>query len=273
VNLILAAEEGFHVPTLEELFDFPPFLFEDTIFALNRTGLLYLLSAVIVSGLFIAAFSKPQIVPGKLQSIMESIVQFVRENIVLEVIGPDGLKFVPMLTAMFMFIFVNNFYEIMPFVQFPTTGRMAVPMMLAIAVWFTFILVGMKSQGGLRYFKNTLVPSGVPGPILLLIVPIELVSTFLVRPLTLSVRLFANMMAGHIILALAFIAANSFLIDFHGPIKVLPEGILGGVLGLFIGLVGGPLLVTFELLVGGLQAYIFTILAAVYIAGSLHPEH
>jgi F-type H+-transporting ATPase subunit a len=273
VNLILAAEEGFHVPTLEQLFDFPPFLFEDTIFALNRTGLLYLISAVVVSALFIVAFRSPSIVPSKFQALMESIVQFVRENIVLEVIGPDGLRFVPMLTAMFMFIFVNNFYEITPFVQFPTTGRMAVPMMLAIAVWLTFILVGMKTQGGLRYFKNTLVPSGVPWPILFLIVPIELVSTFVVRPLTLSVRLFANMMAGHIILALAFIAGNSFLIDFHSPITILPEGLVGGILGVFIALVGGPLLVTFELLVGGLQAYIFTILAAVYISGSLHQEH
>jgi F-type H+-transporting ATPase subunit a len=272
VNLLLAAEGGFQVPPLEHLFEFPAFLFEDTLFALNRTGLLYLMAAGIVCALMLAAFRAPQLVPGKFQAAMESVVGFVRDNIVLEVMGPDGLRFVPFLTSLFLFIFVNNFYEITPFVQFPSTGRMAVPAFLALTTWFVFILVGIKSQGA-AYFKNTLVPSGVPWPILILIIPIELVSTFIVRPLTLAVRLFANMMAGHILLAIAFIAANTFLIDFHAwPFTFFPQGIGGGVIGL-LALAAGPLLVAFELLVGALQAYIFTILTAVYISGALHPDH
>jgi F-type H+-transporting ATPase subunit a len=274
VNLLVAAAACppenpgcFHVPPLEELFEFAP-IFGQGLFAFNRVALLYLLAAVIVSTLFIVAFKAPKLIPGKLQSIMESIVEFVRDQIVIEVIGPAGLKFVPFLTALFTFIFVNNFYEIMPFVQLPATGRMAVPAFLALTVWTLFIVVGVKSQG-LKYFKNVAIPGGVPAFVLPLVIPIEIVSTFIVRPLTLAVRLFANMMAGHILLAIIFIAANAFLLNVHGGISFNLKGAPIGIVALAF----GPAMVAFELMVGALQAYIFTILAAVYIGGSLHPEH
>jgi F-type H+-transporting ATPase subunit a len=279
VNVVLAAEACppdnpgcFHVPSLEELFEFPP-IFGEGLFAFNRVSLLYVLAAAIVIGLFVAAFKDAEVVPGKLQSVMESIVEFVREQIVIEVIGPAGLKFVPFLTALFGFIFINNFFEIMPLVQMPSTGRMAVPAFLALTVWTLFILVGIKSQG-LAYFKNVAIPGGVPAFVLPLVIPIEIVSTFIVRPLTLAVRLFANMMAGHILLAIIFIAANAFLLDVHGGINPAEWNfnLRGAPIGL-VALAFGPAMVAFELMVGALQAYIFTILAAVYIGGSLHPEH
>lgn len=274
-SLLLAAEEGFHVPPLEDLFEYPPFLFEDsTFFAFNRTGMLYLIGAAIVIGLFVAAFRKPDVVPGKFQSVMESIVEFIREQIVIQVIGPAGLRYVPLLTAIFMFVWINNFFEITPLVQFPSTGRMALPAFLAFVVWTLFIFVGVKSQGA-AYFRNVAIPGGVPAFVLPLVIPIEIVSTFVVRPLTLAVRLFANMMAGHILLAIVFIATNAFLLDVHAGITDLtfaPEGILGLLIGL-VAFAFGPAVVAFELMVGILQAYIFTILAAVYIGGSLHPEH
>lgn len=275
LTLAAAAREGFELPPIDHLFDFPNFLFEDSVlFGFNRTAMLYLIAALITVGLMMAAFSKPSIVPGKFQAAMEGLVNLVRDNIIGEVIGPDGYKFLPFLTSLFLFIFVNNFFEIMPFVNFPSTSRMALPAFLAITVWTVFILVGMKAQGGLKYFKNAVVPSGVPAPILLLIVPIELVSTFIVRPLTLAVRLFANMMAGHILLTVVFLAASYNFIDFHdltAPV-FFPGGVGGAAVGL-IAIVGSVALVAFELLVGFLQAYIFTILTAVYIGGSLHPDH
>lgn len=256
---------------LGPLFEFPAFLFEDsTLFAFNRTAMLYLLAAVITIGLMMAAFSNARIVPNRFQAAMEGLVDIVRTNIVPQAIGPDGLKYVPLLTSMFLFIFVNNFFEVMPFVNFPSTGRMALPAMLAIMVLTLFILVGVKAQGP-RYFINAVKPPGVPAPILVLIIPIEIISTFVVRPLTLAVRLFANMMAGHILLTVVFLAANAFLIDFHDllspafNLRGLPIGI--------VALAGAVAMVAFELLVGFLQAYIFTILTAVYIGGSLHPEH
>ena len=256
---------------LGPLFELPAFLFEDsTLFAFNRTAMLYVLAAVITIGLMMAAFGNPRIVPNRFQAAMEGLVDIVRTNIVPQAIGPDGLKYVPLLTSIFLFIFVNNFFEIMPFVNFPTTGRMALPAMLAIMVLTLFILVGIKAQGP-KYFLNAVKPPGVPAPILVLIIPIEIISTFVVRPLTLAVRLFANMMAGHILLTVVFLAANAFLIDFNDltspalNIRGLPIGI--------IALAGAVAMVAFELLVTFLQAYIFTILTAVYIGGSLHPEH
>lgn len=256
---------------LAPLFEMPPFFFEDSaLFAFNRTAFLYLLAAAIVIGLMLAAFGKPRLVPNRFQAAMEGLVDIVRTNIVPQAIGPDGKKFVPLLTALFLFILVNNFFEIAPFVNLPTTGRMALPAMLAIMVWMVFILVGVKAQG-LKYFINAVKPPGVPAPILVLIIPIEIISTFLVRPLTLAVRLFANMMAGHILLTVVFLASNAFLINFEDlfspalNVRGLPIGV--------IALAGTVAMVAFELLVVFLQAYIFTILTAVYIGGALHPEH
>lgn len=267
----LAAEEGgFHVPPMQELFEFRPFLFEDSqFFAFNRFALLTLLVTAILTVLVVAAFRNPQVVPSKFQSIMEAIVSFIRDYIAIEVIGPDGLRFVPFLTTLFLFIWLGNFFEVMPGVQFPVTSRMALPAFLAFMVWTVFILVGIKEQGLLRYFKNVAVPGGVPWWILWLVAPIEIVSTFIVRPFTLAVRLFANMVAGHIILSIIFIAANAFLFDIH----TLSFNLRGSPLGLVFAFIGGPALVGFEVMVGILQAYIFTILAAVYIASSMHPEH
>ncbi len=274
MNVLLAAESGFHVPPLEELFEFEP-MFGEGLFAFNRTGFLYVLAAVIVVTLAMAAFSNPKIVPGKLQAAMEAVVEFVRDQIILQVMGPAGLRFLPLLLSLFLFIFVNNLFEILPFINFPSTGRMAVPALLAFIVFGVYWAVAFKTQG-IKVFKNIAIPPGVPGFVLPLVIPIELAQYLIIRPLTLAVRLFANMMAGHILLTIIFIASNAFFIDFHGlydtgladvslNLKGLPIGI--------IALAAGPAMVAFELMVGALQAYIFTILTAVYIGGSLNPEH
>ncbi len=271
MSLLATEGGGFHVPPLEELFEFPAFLFKDsTWFALNRTGLLYLIAAAVVIGLMLAAFRNPKVVPGKLQGAMEAVVDFIREGIILEVMGPGGLRYLPLLTSIFLFVFINNFYEITPFVQFPATGRMAVPAFLALTVWTIFILVGVKVQG-VKYFKNVAIPGGVPAFVLPLVIPIEIVSTFIVRPLTLAVRLFANMMAGHILLAIIFIAANAFLLDVHSFPDV-SFNLKGSPIGI-VALAFGPAMVAFELMVGALQAYIFTILTAVYISSSMSADH
>jgi F-type H+-transporting ATPase subunit a len=269
VTTILAAEGvGEISENLGALFEFRPFLFETSqFFAFNRVGMLYLLSAVIVSGLLLVAFGNPKLVPGRFQLVMESLVGFVRNNIAIDVIGPKGARYTPILTAMFLFIWVNNLYGITPLVNFPTSSRMALPAMLALVTWIVFILAGI-SEHGPRYFLDSVKPSGVPSYVLPLIIPIEVVSTFIVRPLTLAVRLFANTMAGHIILAIVFISANTFLFDAANG-DFLPNGALGGVLGVFLAFAAGPVLVVFELVVASIQAYIFTILTAVYINSSL----
>jgi F-type H+-transporting ATPase subunit a len=273
--LAVQAEPGeFPTIRLDDLFEFPALLFEGTPFALNRVGLLYLLAAVIVVAMMVVTFRRAKIVPGRFQSAMEALVELVRNNIILEVIGPKGLRYLPLLASLFLFILVNNLFEITPFVNMPSTGRMALPAFLAMVTWITFILAGIKAQG-LAYFKNAVVLPGVPLALHILLIPIEFVSTFIVRPLTLAVRLFANMMAGHILLAVAFLATNAFLIDVNAGFTnayFFLNGVGGAVAGLAT-LAGASALIGFELLVSVLQAYIFTILTAVYIASSLEAEH
>lgn len=276
MSFLAASADGSFPESLpvNELFEFPAFLFKDsTWLAMNRTGMLYLLAAVITVVLLTAGFSNSKVVPGRLQAGMEQLYEFIKNDIAGQVIGKGGEKFVPFLLSLFLFIFVCNFFEIMPFVNFPPTSRMAVPALLALSVWVVFIAAGIKAQGLGGYLKGVAIPPGVPGPILVLVIPIEIVSTFVLRPFTHAVRLFANMMAGHILLAVTFLASNAFLFTF-----INYDNVVGGlnVRGLPVGIIafaGAVAFVAFEFVVGLLQAYIFTILTAVYLSGSLSPHH
>jgi F-type H+-transporting ATPase subunit a len=253
--------EGFKAPGTE-IFDYTKTcLFGNGSYCVTKVTFWMLMSAVIITALFVVAFRKPQIVPKGLQNMVESLIDFIRNGIVMEVMGREGLPFLPFLTSLFIFVWINNLYGIIPGIFFPTTGRMAIPLFLAILVWFVFNTVGVVKQGGLHYLKNTLFPPGVPKPIYILYTPIEFVSVFILRPLTLSVRLTANMMAGHLMLTIFFVATWYL----QWKLVSIPVAALSFTLGTFI--------TAFEVLVGVLQAYIFTILTAVYIAGAMHPEH
>jgi F-type H+-transporting ATPase subunit a len=138
---------------------------------------------------------------------------------------------------------------------------MSIPLFLSLLVYLVFNVVGIKSQGPVSYFKNALFPPGVPVALYILVTPIEFVSTFLVRPFSLAVRLFANLLAGHILLVtFAILSAAMWSVGPSLVILPLPALVL-------------ILLTAFEVMVAFLQAYIFTILTAVYIGGAIHPEH
>lgn len=260
MSWILASEAGinepFVVPPVNELFEFPAFLLENTPFAINRTVIIMLFAVLMVIVFFVALFPG-KVVPGKLQTIGESAVDFIKDGVAHQVMGEAGRPFVPFLLTIFLFVYANNLFEIIPGVNFPPTSRMAFPLMLAVIIYVVFIVVGIKHHGP-RYFIDVAFPPGVPKPIYVLVTPIEIVSTFIVRPLTLAVRLFANMLAGHIILTIIFLTIHAFL--FSG---------LGTPIGL-VALLASPLLIGFEAVVGLLQAYIMTILAAVYIDSSIN---
>jgi F-type H+-transporting ATPase subunit a len=154
-----------------------------------------------------------------------------------------------------------NLLEIVPGINFPVTSRMAIPAMLALLTYVIFNVVGIVKQGPIRYFKDTLFPPGVPLVVKPLLAIIELASVFIFRPLTLAIRLFANMMAGHVLLTIFFLFTNDFLLDeidlFTVPIGILTAVVAAG-------------LIVFEMLVISIQAYIFTMLTAFYIAESIH---
>jgi F-type H+-transporting ATPase subunit a len=181
----------------------------------------------------------------------------------MQTMGKEGLGWTPFLLTTFLFIYLCNVPGIIPFFQMPATARMAVPMFLALLVWVVFNATGIKHQGVGGYLKSVLFPPGVPKALYILVTPIELISVFLVRPFSLAVRLFANMLAGHILL-ITFALLSEALFQAKDVI-LIPFGILPFFMLLFI--------TSFEVLVAFLQAYIFVILAAVYIGGAAHPEH
>jgi F-type H+-transporting ATPase subunit a len=252
---------GLEFPPISHLIEWPDFLFEDTAFGVNKVVLLMWLSAILAVGVFFLGSRKRALVPTGIQNVAEAIIDFVDEGIVLQTIGPDGRKFTPFLTTLFTFILFCNLWEVIPFVQMPVNARMALPMFFSLLVWVIFNAVGIAKQGFFHYFKNIMFPPGVPKPIYILVTPIELVSTIIVRPLSLAVRLFANMLAGHLVLV-TFAVISAALWVKSVNIAILPFSFL-----LLVALTG------FEVLVSFLQAFIFTILAAVYIGGAMHPEH
>jgi F-type H+-transporting ATPase subunit a len=248
-------------PPISHLTRWPDFLFEGTAYAINKTVLIYLASVVITMAFFFAAGRKAQLVPRGVQNMAESSIEFVREGIILQTIGPEGMRYLPFLTTMFFFIFFANIFEVVPFIQFPGNASFAVPLILAGLVWIIFNVVGIVKQGPFGYLKTSLFPPGVPKALYILVTPIEFVSTFLVRPFSLAIRLFANMLAGHLILA-TFALLCAALFSATLLVAILPFSF-----GLLIALTG------FEILVAGLQAFIFTILTGVYVGSSIHPEH
>jgi F-type H+-transporting ATPase subunit a len=171
------------------------------------------------------------------------------------------LRYLPYLTALFFFIFFSNITEIIPGVQFPANARFGMPLALALLTWVIYNIVGVVKQGPLHYLKNSVIPPGVPKAILPLVMIIEVVSTFIVRPFSLAVRLFANMLAGHLILV-TFAVLSAALWAAKPTIVIMPFSF-----ALLVAMTG------FEILVSFLQAFIFSILTAVYIGSSMHPDH
>ena len=228
---------------------------------LNKTALVYFLATIITLAIFFIAGRKRKMVPTGVQAVAESGIDFVRDQVIMQTMGVEGLGYLPYLTTLFFFILFSNIFEIIPGFQFPANARYGVPLMLALLTWVIFNVVGVAKQGFGHYIKNSLIPPGVPKPILILVIPIEFISTFLVRPFSLSVRLFANMLAGHLILV-TFATLCAALFAASITIVILPFSF-----ALLVAMTG------FEILVSFLQAFIFTILTAVYIGGAMHPEH
>jgi F-type H+-transporting ATPase subunit a len=207
------------------------------------------------------AITRPAVV--LLLSVTESAYGFVRNGIARDIIGSkDFLRFVPLLFTMFSILLVNNLFGVIPPIQYPTMSRIGIPIALTLVVYVTYHYIGIKRVGVGAYFKN-LVPAGLPGWIVPLIFMLEVITFFITRPLTLALRLFGNMFAGHLLLLLFITGGEYMVINGGFGIKI------AGVASFGMAFV----LTVFEMLIEFLQAYIFTLLAAMYIAGSLSDEH
>ena len=230
---------------------------------INKTAVIYGFATVMTLLVFLLGTRKKDaLVPsGIWQNTAESGVGFVRTQVIMPTMGADGLGYLPYLTTLFFFIFFSNITEIIPAVQFPANARFGIPIVLALITWVIFNVVGVAKQGFGHYIKNSLIPPGVPAFLLVLVIPIEFISTFIVRPFSLAVRLFANMLAGHLILVtFATLTAALWALKITAIIAPFSFALLVAMTG-------------FEVLVSFLQAFIFAILTAVYIGGAMHPEH
>ena len=259
---MLAAEgDGFTSPGPRD-FEFPGIFGHDSF--VTKPILIVIIGTLVVGLLFWLAARRAQTVPTKGQFAGESVYGFVRNSIALDAIGHEGMKYVPYLATLFSFIAVLNIAGIVPLLQFPATSKIGIPLFLAIISWVVYNSIGIKRQGLVGYFKNMMFPAGIPWPVYFLLAPIELFSTFFVRPITLALRLTFNMFAGHLVLLL-FVLGGQYL--------VFTKGGFVGVLAGTVSLLGSIVLTFFEGFVQLLQAYVFTLLTALYIGGALADEH
>jgi F-type H+-transporting ATPase subunit a len=263
--------EGFTPPGPGD-FNLPPvgpdktfqFLGETHYLGVTKPMLLLVLAAVVVFGFFWLAARKQAMVPGKLQFVGEQAYGFVRNSMGRDIIGShDFMRFVPYLFALFFFILLNNLFGSIPFLQFPTFSRSGMVYALAGLSWVIYNWVGIKKHGFVGYFKLQSVPAGVSGPILALLIPLEFMSNILVRPVTLALRLFANMLAGHLLLILFALGGEYLIMEM--AIQYAPVGIVAWLMFIAISFL--------EILIQFLQAYVFVLLNAMYISGAVADEH
>ncbi|HSR83900.1 MAG TPA: F0F1 ATP synthase subunit A [Streptosporangiaceae bacterium] len=252
---------GFPSPSINDFY-FTPFFKVGSV-GFGKPGLLMLLSTALVLLFFWFAFRSPKLVPRGIQNVGEMGILFVRDQILRPQLGKRGEKWLPFLVSLFFFIWINNIMGIIPILYFPAMSKYGYPVALAGMVWFIYIGLGIKHQGLVGYFKSLTIPSGSPTWILPLLIPIEFFSNVLVRPFTLSVRLFANMLAGHVLL-LVFTLATWYLLTVSAGALHSAVGVASAAVSFIVTI----LVTALEVLVQALQAFIFTILTATYISGA-----
>jgi F-type H+-transporting ATPase subunit a len=228
----------------------------------NFITFLVTLTTIIVLLLFFVAFRKPKVLPSKFQLLMELGVSFVSENIAEPMLGNHATAFMPLLASFFFFILIGNLFEVVPGVNF-SASRVAIPLVLAMVSWFTYNIMGIRTHGFFGYLRHTTIIPEAPAILRYgLLMPIEFISNIIVRPITLTVRLTANFVAGHFLLAIFFLGTVFFL--ENGP-KTWPFVALSFPLSL--------MLVGLELFVAALQAFIFAVLSASYIGQAMAEGH
>jgi F-type H+-transporting ATPase subunit a len=251
---------GFEAPGVAD-FNLPPI---GGVPGLTKPVLELVVATVVIIVLFRLAVRRPQLVPGKGQFLGEAFHGIVRNSIARDMIGPEYRKYVPYLTTLFAFILVNNLFGIIPLIQFPTFSHPGVPYALAIISWLVYNAVGIRHHGLGGYLRVSTWPPDVPWWVRIILTPIEFISNILLRPVTLSLRLFGNMFAGHLLLLVFIIGGNYMLFIADSVVlKVLsPVAFLMGIVFTF-----------FEAFIQVVQAYIFTILTASYIGTVLADDH
>ncbi|MFC5501187.1 F0F1 ATP synthase subunit A [Lysinimonas soli] len=241
-------------------------LFAGTPFELNRVLLIRLLAVAVLLVVLWLGTRNWRVVPTRGQVAMEFAINFVRQGIVIDTLGEKaGKRFMPLIMTIFFLTLALNLTGTIPGLQIASTGLIGQAIIMAVISYVTFIYAGVREHK-LRFFRNALWIPGVPIAIKPVIALLELLSTFIIRPITLTLRLTMNMVAGHMLLTLCFLATNFFFFT------VLAGGNALGLLGVG-SLLFGVVFTVLEMFIAGLQAYVFAILTAIYVQMALSDEH
>lgn len=230
---------------------------------LTKFTLMIWLAVAAIIVFFLVTYRNPKIVPTKGQWIAESVYGFARNSIAKDLIGHEGVKFAPYLATLFSFIVVTNIFGIIPFLQVSPNSHIGFPVALALVTYVLYMYQGIRRHGFGGYLKKMTVTPGVPWVIYPILVPIEAFTNLINRPLTLAVRLFANMFAGHLILLVftlggfALFATGNFFYYAVGGIS----------------LIFAVVMTLFEFGIALLQAYVFVLLTGFYVGDALEEGH
>lgn len=242
-----------HKPGMNDFFP-EALIWEGSGFQVNRLVIARFIAAGVLCLILIIVALRVKKIPSRGQSVIEVVAEYVRKNIGIELLGnAKGRQYSTILATVFFGVLAMNLTGVIPGINIAASSVMSVPLVFAVFAYITFIVAGIRERGW-RFFTDQLFPKGVPWPLYILLTPIELFSTFIVRPATLAIRLLANMIAGHMLLAITYFGTQSMILAAAAmkPIAILTFA-------------GGIVLTLFELFVAVLQAYVFTMLTAVYI--------
>ena len=231
---------------------------------MNKPLIQAVIGALLVILLWWIASRNLKVKPSKGQFLAEYVYEFIRNGIARDILHSDFRRFLPYLLGLFSFLLVNNWFGQFFFFMYPTFSNVGYAYGLAILSWLIYVGAGFKKWGFGGFLKKSLVPDGVPFYLLPLVVPLEFLATFITRPITLALRLFANLFAGHLVVVV-FVVGGGWLLSQQDN---LFYNISGGVsMGFSL------IILCLELFIGALQAYIFTVLTAQYVSTSIAEAH
>ena len=222
-----------------------------------------LIAAALVILLWWWASRNLKVRPGKGQMVAEYLYEFVRNGIARDTLHAEYRKYLPWLLGLFFFVLVNNLFGQFFYFMYPTFGNVGYAYGIAIVAWFIYVVAGF-SKFGIGFLRRALIPEGVPWYLYPLIIPLEILATFITRPITLALRLFTNMFAGHLV-AMVFVVGGAFLLTYENNILFNISGAISFAFSLVF--------MALKLFLGALQAYIFTVLTAQYVSTSISEAH
>ncbi len=259
----LEGETGGHWPPGVHSFDKRPLFPGMGIDWVSNQLLQAVLGAIVVIALWVWLARGHKVVPTRKQFLGEQLYNVIRNSIARDALGHDYRKYVPYLVAIFFFILINNLFGQFFLFMFPTFSKVGYAYALAAITWIMYNAAGIQKYGFFNYLKRMTLPAGVPKALWIVIIPLEFASNFIVRPVTLALRLFANLFAGHLVI----------LVFVLGGVMLISSGVIGYMFAGAGALVMSLAIFGLELFVGTLQAYIFTVLSAQYIASAIAEEH